>query len=113
MTGLRVEPAGGHLYMWDRLIKTEVNIRRTGRITCGRKKGPTKAGQIPAAPRPDPSGTAMACGEIKGYRCGQKRGSTSSVAGGHPGGRDCRRTRAGIGASARGVCQLAKRLLAG
>ena len=51
MTGIRVETAGGHLYMWDRLIKTEVNIRRTGRITCGRKNPPTKAGQIPAAYR--------------------------------------------------------------
>ena len=49
MTGLRVELTGGHLYMWDRLIKTEVNIRCTGRITCGCKKRSNQG-------RPDPSG---------------------------------------------------------
>ena len=106
MTGIRVETAGGHLYMWDRLIKTEVNIRRTGRITCGRKNLQPRQARSQRH-------TAVPCGEIKGYRCGQKRGSTYSVTGGHTGDRNCRRTRGGLGTNTRGGCQLAKRLLVG
>ena len=90
--------------MGERLIKTEVNIRCKGRITCGRKK---------PRPRQARSQRPVSRGEIKGYRWGQKRGSPSPVAGGHAGDRNCRRTRGGIGTNTRGGCQLAKRLLAG